>query len=101
VTPRPTCYTRRVSAESSEAPADARRARWYHDVRWLLVLIFFVLGPLAIPLVWRSPTLSRRSKITLTAVAIAYALATLGGILEIASRALDMLHDAGIDVSLR
>ena len=30
---------------------------WYHKPLWIAVLALFVLGPLALPLVWRSPAL--------------------------------------------
>jgi hypothetical protein len=45
--------------------------RWYHRPVGILVLLFLVLGPLALPLLWRSPHFSRAMKIVLT-------LATVG-----------------------
>ena len=89
-----------MSAERRDEPTRQRRAHWYHERHWLLVLIFFVLGPLAIPLVWSSPVVSRRGKIVLTVVAVAYTLATLGAMVEAVRSALDLLH-GGIDVSRR
>jgi hypothetical protein len=77
------------------------RVHWYHRPGWLVVLILFVLGPLAIPLVWGSPVLSRRGKIVLTSVAVAYTLATVGGLVDVAYRMIGVLHDAGIELSLR
>lgn len=77
------------------------RVHWYHRPGWLVVLILFVLGPLAIPLVWRSPVLSRRAKIVLTSVAVAYTAATIGGLVDVAYRMVEVLHEAGIEVSMR
>ena len=39
---------------------------------WVLVLLFLVLGPLALPYLWRSPSFSRRLKVVLTVLVIAY-----------------------------
>lgn len=48
------------------------RAKWYHNVWFVLVMLFFVLGPFGLPLVWKNPRFSRGLKIGLTVVAIAY-----------------------------
>ena len=48
------------------------RARWYHNIWFLLVLLFFVLGPLGLPLVWKHPRLSPRAKWILTTVVLLY-----------------------------
>jgi hypothetical protein len=46
--------------------------KWYYRPAWVLVLLFLVLGPLALPYLWRSPAFSRRLKIVLTALVLAY-----------------------------
>lgn len=48
------------------------RSKWYHSLWFILFMIFFVLGPLALPLVWKSPRCSRGLKIVLTVVTIGY-----------------------------
>ncbi|MCC6694702.1 MAG: hypothetical protein IT365_03625 [Candidatus Hydrogenedentes bacterium] len=56
------------------------KAPWYYEPVWIVVLALVVLGPLALPLVWKSPKLTRPVKWAFTlflgiyAVAIAYAL---------------------------
>ena len=45
---------------------------WYYRPVWVLVLLFLVLGPLALPYLWRSPGFSRRLKVVLTVLVIAY-----------------------------
>ena len=45
---------------------------WYYRPVWVLVLLFLVLGPLALPYLWRSPSFSRRLKFVLTVLVIAY-----------------------------
>src|SRR5438093_2275592 len=46
--------------------------KWYYRPVWVLVLLFLVLGPLALPYLWRSPGFSRRLKVVLTVLVIAY-----------------------------
>jgi hypothetical protein len=48
-------------------PQQPRVAAWYHRPLWILVLALTVLGPFALPLVCRSPLLSRRAKWLLSA----------------------------------
>jgi len=45
---------------------------WYLRPFWVLVLLFFVLGPLALPYLWKSPRFSQGLKVALTVVVIAY-----------------------------
>jgi len=35
---------------------------WYYEPVWILILAFAVLGPFALPLVWRTPKLGLGSK---------------------------------------
>ena len=46
--------------------------KWYHRPVWVLILLFLVLGPLALPYLWRSPGFSRRLKVVLTVLVVAY-----------------------------
>ena len=47
-------------------------ARWYARPWVILVLLFVVLGPFALPLLWRSPSFSRPMKLVLTVLTVAY-----------------------------
>ena len=47
-------------------------ARWYHNVWIVLAMIFFVLGPFALPLVWSHPRFSRVGKVCLSALTLIY-----------------------------
>lgn len=49
-----------------------RPSRWYHSVWFVLVMLFFVLGPLALPLLWSSPRFSRAAKWTLTLLLVVF-----------------------------
>lgn len=48
---------------------------YYHPV-WILLLAFLVLGPLALPLVWRARAMGREMKFALTAIIVAYSAVT-------------------------
>jgi len=48
------------------------RLPWYQRPVWVLVLLFVVLGPLALPQLWKSPAFSRGAKIVLTVLVVAY-----------------------------
>jgi len=40
---------------------------WYYQPIWILVLGLFVMGPLVLPLVWKSPAMSRNMKLAVGA----------------------------------
>jgi hypothetical protein len=45
---------------------------WYHRPWAVVVLLFLVLGPLGLPLLWRSPSFTRGWKIVLTVAMVVY-----------------------------
>jgi len=47
-------------------------ARWYYRPWSVVFLLFVVLGPFGLPLLWRSPGFSRGMKIALTVAVVAY-----------------------------
>lgn len=53
------------------APPPPSEGRWYHDVWFVLLMLFVVLGPLGLPLLWKSPRFSRTAKMALTIAVIA------------------------------
>ena len=59
-------------ALDGDAQAQAPIGKWYHNVWFALFLLFFVLGPFGIPLVWTNPRLARGVKIALTVVTLLY-----------------------------
>ena len=54
----------------SSAPTAA--LKWYYRPVWVLLLLFVVLGPFGLPYLWKSPSFSRRSKVVLTVLVVAY-----------------------------
>ena len=57
------------SAQQRDASA---RPRWYYRPWAVVVLLFLVLGPFGLPLLWRSPGFSRGWKIVLTFALVVY-----------------------------
>ncbi|MDZ4859977.1 MAG: hypothetical protein SGI88_13445 [Candidatus Hydrogenedentes bacterium] len=45
---------------------------WYHNPIWILVLAFTVLGPFALPLVWKSRKMNVAAKLGATAAILLY-----------------------------
>ena len=56
---------------TAPAPKPAA-AKWYHNVWMVLFLLFFVLGPFGLPLVWKNPRFSQAVKLLLTALMALY-----------------------------
>jgi len=45
---------------------------WYYRPWAVVVLLFLVLGPLGLPLLWKSPSFTRGWKIVLTVALVVY-----------------------------
>jgi hypothetical protein len=73
----------------------AASVRWYHRPVWVLILLFFVLGPLGLPYLWNSPRFSRGMKIVLTVAVIVYT-----GWLVVETIRIMHAVEAGMDVLL-
>lgn len=58
-------------APPSAAPSPPPQGRWYHDVWFVALMLFVVMGPLAFPLLWKSPRFSLAAKIALTVIVTA------------------------------
>ena len=56
---------------------------WYYRPFWVLVLLFFVLGPLGLPFLWRSPRFTRVLKVTLTIAVVVYTGLLVGETLRV------------------
>ena len=52
--------------------AETRASKWYHSVWFVLLMLFAVLGPFGLPLLWKSPRFNQTAKVVLTVVNIAY-----------------------------
>ncbi len=62
-------------ALSTQTPAAATaKGRWYHNIWFILLMLFFVLGPFGLPMVWSHPRLSRWVKSLLTIAMLFYTI---------------------------
>ena len=61
-----------LSGSSVSRPAQPAHPKWYYNVWVVLLMLFFVLGPLGLPLVWKNPNFSRWIKIALTLAMVVY-----------------------------
>jgi hypothetical protein len=60
-----------------------RNVKWYLRPVGVVLLLFFVLGPFGLPLLYKSPKFSRTSKIILTIAVITYTVYLIFVSLEI------------------
>jgi hypothetical protein len=51
---------------------DSPGLAWYHSPLGIALLTLFVLGPLALPLVWRSPAFGPRGRAVATVLILLY-----------------------------
>lgn len=76
------------SSSASQKPD--KPSKWYYGILPVLIALFFVLGPLAFPLLWKSPNFSRLWKILLTVFVIAATIYMIWGSWEIVKIILGM-----------
>lgn len=83
------------AAQSPEARERERRrrARWYFKPLWIIVLTVTIMGPLTLPLVWKSPEMSRRTKTVLTVFISLFTLFLCWSGYEATVRALELYRD--------
>jgi hypothetical protein len=48
------------------------QGKWYYNIWFVLLMLFFVLGPFGLPLVWKSPRMGRGVKWALTLAVVLY-----------------------------
>lgn len=66
------CWTCGASVEPSDrfcrgcGMGQGTNMSWYYEPVWIAVLTLFALGPFSLPLVWRSPKLSKEGRLAFT-----------------------------------
>lgn len=66
-----------MTAMSDVTPEPA--SKWYYSLWFVLAMLFVVLGPFGLPLLWKSPRFTRSWKGMLTVVVLLYTLWILIG----------------------
>ena len=51
--------------------------KWYHNPWFVIFMLFFVLGPLGLPLLWRSSAFTKQAKLGWTGVMGIYTAALI------------------------
>jgi len=64
-------------------PKEDGKIKWYLRPISVVLLLFFVLGPFALPLLYKSPKFSKTSRIILTVIVIIYTSFLIFASLEI------------------
>ncbi len=70
----------------------ASPSRWFHSSWFVLVMLFFVLGPLGLPLLWKSPRFTPWAKVMLTVAVLLYTVWLLQLSGAIIQKSLDQLQ---------
>lgn len=63
--------------EQPQTDPPPRNAKWFYDRWFVLAMLFLLLGPAALPLLWKSPKFSTPWKIILTVVVLILTLALI------------------------
>ena len=61
---------------------------WYYRVPFVLLLLFVVLGPFALPMLWKSPRFHRSTKWILTVLTLVFTVWIVWKIIDAAQKIL-------------
>ena len=70
--------------------------KWYHGRLTVLLMLFFVLGPGGLPLLWKSPRFSKGWKQILTALTLIYTALILQMLVSAVTTSLRTLSSLGL-----
>jgi len=69
------------------------KVKWYLRPMGIVLLLFFVLGPLGLPLLYKSPSFSKKMKIILTIAVLIYTSALILSTVEIGKKLHTMMEE--------
>jgi hypothetical protein len=67
---------------------------WYYRPWAVVLLLFFVLGPVGLPLLWKSPSFTRGWKIVLTVATVVFTLLLLESVVAAVRMAMEQMGAA-------
>ena len=70
--------------------------KWYHGRLTVLLMLFFVLGPVGLPLLWKSPYFSKLWKQILTVLTLIYTALMLRLVVSAVTTSLRTLSSLGV-----
>ena len=84
----------RPSFQDTDQPPSP--SKWYHNIWVVLFMLFFVLGPLGLPMVWRNPRFSQNVKWLLTLSMVVYTIALIGMTISAFRIAMEHIQQLGV-----
>ena len=70
--------------------------KWYHGRLFVLVMLFVVMGPFGLPLLWKSPHFTKGWKQILTALTLLYTLWVLQSLYSAITTSMRSLTPMGL-----
>ena len=70
--------------------------KWYYNIWFVLFMLFFVVGPLGLPLVWKSPHFARWVKIALTLAMVVYTVVLIQMTIRAVRTAMDHINQLNL-----
>ncbi len=58
--------------DPTSALGPSSKPKWYHNIWVVLLMLFVVLGPFGLPLLWKSPRFPKWAKLALTCLTLLY-----------------------------
>ena len=74
-----------------DGPAPPSAPSWYYRPWAVVLLLFFVLGPLGLPLLWKSPSFTRVWKVILTVAMAVYTVLLVESVVVAVRLAMEQL----------
>ena len=74
-----------------DGPAPPSAPSWYYRPWAVVLLLFFVLGPLGLPLLWKSPSFTRVWKVILTVAMGVYTVLLVESVIVAVRLAMEQL----------
>ena len=71
-------------------------AKWYHSRGMVFLMLFVVLGPFGLPLLWKSPHFTKGWKHILTALTLLYTLWVLQSLYSAITTSMRSLNSMGL-----
>ena len=73
---------------------DSSKPSWYLSVGFVICMLFLVLGPFGLPLLWKSPRFSSKVKMLLTVATLVYTLLILISLSKVTQAVLSQFNQA-------
>ncbi len=70
--------------------------KWYHGRVMVLIMLFVILGPMALPMLWKSPNFSKPWKQILTVLTLLYTLWVLKACVDAMQTSMRTLSSMGL-----